>query len=265
MKSTHIGSLPYIKIDKVISFNRKLDLPTLSTLPNLSSNELMLNQFVLGIKKAKLKDYQIEVNAIDFVDDFELSFLCYQDFREEFSLQEVKFHLCGPITFLSSFIKKLTSNEVETLMDWYVERVRKIYLKIDQDFKKAYLCLDEPKLYLYSEYSHVLEKIITKLSGINLGIHFCCKVDLLSIDFSKFNFISFDLSLYSSEEIKSFSYSGTIIFGVIDYKGQIIKNFDLVPKDALISPSCGLGLCSLEEADRFLLNLENLTHLDHQI
>ena len=78
MKTTHIGSLPFLSTTEAIEFNRQLSLPCLPTLPLLSQDEWMLNQFLAGFMQ----------------EDHQLPFSCLEDFFNTYS-DKVKVQLCG--------------------------------------------------------------------------------------------------------------------------------------------------------------------------
>ncbi len=220
MKTTHIGSLPYLSIEEAIAFNEGLTLPALPTIPKLYDNEWMINQFSSGFMKS----------------DHELPFSCFNQFIERFK-GKIKVQVCGIQTLYNNSTKDF---EKDAFKHWYLLVVKRFLKRIPNEY---ILFFDEPDL---RDLDNSLWEIYREFE-VERGIHCCAKVDWKMLDLSYFPNISFDSSMIDIEDIELLRrIKKDLFFGNIDTRtgvktmltGQLKTDHDFE------SPACGLALTS---------------------
>ncbi len=221
MKTTHIGSLPFLTIEDAIDFNRGLSLPCLPTLPLMDQNEWMIAQFTSGLMKM----------------DHKLSFSCFEAFFSEFK-GRVKVQVCGIQTLFNNLPKTSTSIDIDDFINWYFKVVNSFVSIIPNDFV---LFFDEPDLRnlntkLWSTYSEF---------EAELGIHSCAKGDWTLLNLKAFKHISFDSKLITEKEIKFLRENGKTLYcgGINSKNGKVLY---LKSENDFLTPSCGLALTELD-------------------
>lgn len=246
-KSTHVGSLPFTNIKEAIEFNKKLDLPSLPTLPSISENEYMLQQIAGGIKNIKIENFKIVTNKLVLNDEFKIKFLALDDFISEFKNTTIKWQVVGPMTLLKSFAFQLSKKDQECLLSWYQKLILNFHLDLIKNFKQVYLILDEPlfDIKLRPELSASIKYF--KQMNIEVGLHCCAKLKPTDLNGFNLDMLSIDCSLYSSEELIEFRAAcNTIVAGMISSVTaesiKIPKGF--IRSNDFISPTCGLAFSS---------------------
>jgi methionine synthase II (cobalamin-independent) len=260
-KTTHIGSLPFIKVADAINFNKKFTLPVLSTLPNIDSSEFMIDQISRGITGASVINFKIVIDTLELDADFKLNFLMLKEFKKEFNQKIVKWQIIGPTTLIKSFKDPLSEANIKKLLSWYHSLIETFYKEHASVFGEMILILDEP---LFDpKFNPYLIQVIQSLknSNIQIGIHCCCKVnahDLLDIEL---DYLSIDCSFYSHDELILLnSVASHLISGVVDTSsGELIVSMgDVIKKSKYFSPTCGLAFSKIKVCHKALNNLFHL-------
>jgi len=233
MKTTHIGSLPFLELREAVDFNIGLSLPCVPTLPFFNESELMLNQFLDG-----------------FLDvEHEIQFLCLDLFLKKFKGKKIKIQFCGIQTLFNS---QKISQDKELIKSWYTNTIKKLLSTIPNE---VVIFFDEPDLrcldkQLWSAYKNFKE--------YSLGLHSCSSLNWKSLSLDEFEYISFDTHLLS-EESKSFlvGLDKILLWGSLNTIDGSLSVDSLVGcrRGDYLSPSCGLGLSSLETVETILAYL----------
>lgn len=149
IKTTHVGSLPFLNTKDADVFNSKFDLPVLYTLPALDKNQLMLEQVVGNVKEfdKSILSRTIEVFNLHSIQN-----------RSKF-----KYQMIGPVTL----IKALDIRDdviIEDILNWYLGQLKKLIGS--KESKRCYFFLDEPMLFSASEKHYAyLNHFISELRG----------------------------------------------------------------------------------------------------
>lgn len=260
-KTTHIGSLPFTKIEDAINFNKDFDLPVISTLPNIDPNEFMIEQIALGIANSKIEDFKIIINELDFIKDFEINFLILDKFIKEFKNKDIKWQLIGPITLIRSFKDPLSEFQIKKILNWYQSLINNFYNKHKEKFSNMIFILDEPLFdtKFKGELLYILKKI--KKTNGEIGIHCCSKLEINELKELKLDYLSIDCSLYSLDELLILKNVTTkLISGVVDTQlGDItFSDSKILNQSKYLSPTCGLALSEIHVCHKALNNLSHL-------
>jgi len=261
VKTTHIGSLPFLNIEDAINFNKEFDLPVLSTLPNMSSNEFMVNQLSIGISGSSLINFKINIDELEFAPDFKLHFLMLDQFKSEFKRRDIKWQIIGPITFIKSFEDSLSDSQVKKLLNWYQSVILNFYRDHKDSFKKILFILDEPlfDIKFKSELIYILD--LLKKTDMDIGIHCCSHLGACDLADIKLDYLSIDCSLYNQQELLSIKNIATnLISGVVDtVTGDICYPIsEIIKTSKYFSPTCGLAFSEIKVCHKALSNLSHL-------
>lgn len=261
MKTTHIGSLPFLNIDDAIAFNKKFDTPVLSTLPVLNKNEFMLDQLLGGIQGSDIVNYRIQLNAKYKLQKFKIPFILEDKFLRSFSVSTMKWQVVGFITFLKSIDIQLSLLQIEELRAWYLENVYAYHKFLKQYFEEVILFVDEPMfnnendLKEFIEYHQELKKNID-----TIYVHCCNYIGpLLLKEISDIN-ISLDCFLYKEVEIKLISDQISMVaLGVISAISleTIRQNLSTIDNCEYLTPSCGLAYSEIDNLVHISSKLRN--------
>ena len=260
-RTTHIGSLPFLCINEAIEFNKKLSLPALSTLPKINPAEFMLEQIAFGIVGARVLDYKICIDKLEFVKDFKLEFLMLKEFKKQFKDQSIKWQIIGPITLMKSFESPLESSQKELLLTWYHSLILEFYLDIKKYFNNILFILDEPLFDIHFKSTLLSTLKFLENTNMETGFHCCSKLKICDVDVINPDYLSIDCALYNEKELKIMSSKKTnLISGVVNtVTGEITCNISEILKDSrYLSPACGLAFSKIKVCHKALRNLCHL-------
>jgi methionine synthase II (cobalamin-independent) len=244
MKSFLIGSLPFKVTCEAIEFIKKIDIPTLCTLPQLDGHEFMLNHAFIGLKSFDYVRNRVHYKKVsDILSPFE--FYIEDEFFDTFK-GEYKWQIAGPVTM----IKTMEMHEYDDLLlEEYLDKIVMTQRKFNQINKSPnYLFLDEPMLGTSSELKDRLVKFIHNLkkckefSKTTFGMHSCSKLDF-DISEIPVELFALDYNLYSLDEWKNLqaSLEDRLVAIVADSNGQKL-NYTFM-NEKYKSTSCGQALC----------------------
>lgn len=263
MKSTHVGSLPFLSINQALDYTFKYDVPVLPTLPRFDDKQFIGADVVYMLDLGKFDDRRMLLN-----DDFhkstkELIPFWANDFFARFKgsgKDEFKYQSIGPISFYT-MAKKNKKVDFKVVYDLLMTKYSSLLkqLKNEGDFL---FVLDEPLLFEDFQNTYpALESFCEELKGIhsNLAIHCCGKLSIFQLNQCTTP-MSIDFNLYSEEEILQLK--NEIIPGVT-YLEEEPEYLKLIREGKIsakyITPSCGLAYKTLDEVDIILDNLIKLT------
>lgn len=232
MKTTGIGSLPFMSIHEAVEWSLKHDLSFLPELPKLSDQELMLSFFE-------------QINQGCF-----LKRLAQDQFRQRLikeSKKELKLQVPGPLT-CSFYLKQSTNySHFKNYLTSFIEEF--------QSFKTIYLQVDEPQTLENTDeewkaYQDFWINFSLEFSHVQIGVHSChAEIDprLLEIPW---RFYSLRQEQFLMD--KSFFSDKIIFWPLIKGMDQSLleraSNEFISSSGLYISPDCGLGANSPQEA-----------------
>ncbi len=221
INTTGIGSLPYKDIKEAVDFSFKFDIPFLPQLPNLGSQELMINQ---------TKDIG--------------NIACWELFLKELDKRKTKkckLQVAGPITLKST----------EGIL-------RNVNIMVKEVFKrceKMILFIDEPYYCGEKEKAIIINQMISEFHFpfLEIGVHSCNRIDFKNIDVLQVDYFSFDMQFGQKE----FDIKQKLCFGIskeftIDEKNHLTNS-----RDILLTPPCGLANYQHLEAQEMICFLND--------
>ena len=243
MKSFLIGSLPFKDKKIALDFIRKIDLPTLCTLPQLDETEFMLHHAFLG-----LKNFSYVRNRVHFKPRHEsikpFEFLLEKDFFNSFT-DEYKWQVTGPVSLIETMEMHEYDNQ---LLEEYLEKIILTQRKFNQlNPSKNFLFFDEPMLGTASELVAILVRFINRLKesgefdNTTFGMHSCSKLDF-DITQIPVDLFALDYTLYDSDEWNELQSKLTekLVAITADSNGEKL-NYPLM-SEQYQSTSCGQAL-----------------------
>lgn len=258
MKTTHIGSLPFLNIEQALEYTFQFDIPAIPTLPKLNKNQYLATDLIhlLGLQVEGDSTYKISKPLQESNEEIEPFFL--NEFLEKFKdsqKSEFKYQGLGPI----SFYKLLSNYQQVDFKDVYevlLDRYKKVILKLKPHGLSTFF-LDEPMLYEDFRGSvAALNRFVEELNveRVFSAVHCCGKLKPSEINQAQFP-MSLDFNLYSREERQRFN--NRIVPGVSFLGDARPDYFSEVQTNCYhrISPSCGLALKSLNEVEEICQNL----------
>lgn len=235
IQTTHVGSLPFLTLEKALDYTFRFDVPVLFTLPKLYEHQF-IHKEIFEISKHKRPYF-------------------YEEFKQkakEKGVKKIKYQLLGPVSFFAlNLNQKMEIDNFLNLHKMCVDLLQK-------DFELLYV-LDEPLLDRVNDESFAVlkslsESLIQK-DSLELAIHCCAK--LPSEMLGKFNFcpLNLDIALYDhfSLDKEMFIFPGINLNK--KHLDQEFKNNNIL---RYISPSCGLALNNVKELDTLFNRLDEI-------
>lgn len=203
MRTTHIGSLPFIDEQEALEFTFQFDLPVLFTLPNKNFQDRMDQEILF------LRDQLIPTH-----------WNLFRDGLESRGKKYFKYQLMGPVT-----ARKVLDLDLDVTF----------YQKILQPLEGLYLFhFDEPAMSSDGEYvesRRVLNQLKSCFPQVKMGFHLCQKIACTSMAMVDEPYNHLDGSLYTSQELSQLANIKMISLG-----GQWrVQGIDW------IAPACGLA------------------------
>jgi hypothetical protein len=234
MKLTHVGSLPFLDINKALDYTFLWDIPVLPSLPILDKNQF------LGEDIKTLLD----LNRLGLNSKKELEPFYFEPFIKELkarSMTRFKYQLIGPVTFYEMNKDKFEFNE---LVDFF-EIKYSCLLKNLQGYGELLFVLDEPLLDKNYDFyrSERGNSFIKKLeTSAEIFIHSCAQLELEKTQ-GYTHYLNIDLSLYDRNEkkLEEIQFPGSSKLGHAKY----------------LSPSCGLALKTEKQCFEILSRLKH--------
>lgn len=241
IRTSHIGSLPFMNTKDADHFNSFFDLPVLYTLPILDKNQFMLEQVVGEYKSytEQILQTNISVSNLESIKDF----------------NHFKYQMVGPITLIKS-LKLNNQKSIDDLLNWYLKELKDFFSK--DISKKCYFFLDEPMLFMATEEEYrLLNNFLSKLEYVfnRIGIHCCSEMKPEWLNFEFINGISIE-SKYINDLDPSLDFD--LFLGVLDTKtielDPIVK-FEEFKGNVYVTPHCGLAFTDIEKMGMVSKNL----------
>ncbi len=234
MKTTHIGSLPFTKLEQALDYTFSFDLPVLFTLPKNEDSFFMLEELCYLITgKNQIEKLQLNIQKIPFIDAF---------FKKSNGL--FKYQLCGPITFYESCLKGQGFLRKD-FYQFYQEGILKVVEGFGKELQNLVFFIDEPELTKADRESFLfLDALCLELKkefNIQVGLHSCATLNEDKISLEKFDYLNIDACINSEKLVTSVNSIG------IDLNTKVNKEFEL------ITPRCGLAL----KSDEYCYQIKN--------
>ncbi len=245
--TTHVGSLPFMDIEKALEYTFAFDIPVLFSLPKLDSAQFMLEE-----AKSILKEGSSNIRPPSNLNKFLLE-------KEKRQLTRFKYQLAGPWTLYHSEQPKVSFKQFSESL------IPKYSLLINELSKEGelFFALDEPLLAKatqsqLTELNHFIGEIAS-IANVRLILHSCAKLPLEAINSLEVEFINLDLSLYSREELASMQQlnapglkAGKL--GPIIEKELLTRIVDTM----LLTPACGLTFHDIYYVKEMLTSLKQV-------
>lgn len=268
-QSTGIGSLPPEDEKAVLDRAFAVDIPYFPNVPVLGENETMLGQGLAGFSEG----------AVDSSPG-----LLWRPYLERLAQDPrpwTKLQLVGPVT---------AAARRDDLEDWLLKRAEFLLGEVEKLGKKAIFFFDEPAL-LGRDPSPGLKRMVEVLRdrGVLVGIHCCAAGDFDPYLDWPLDFLSFDFSLASpwedAERLWVFRQrGGRLALGVVPTsltsawhpKKEVERcrsrlraalgaaDAEELLRESLLTPACGLGLRSPEEASAVFAALKEFKDEVHR-
>lgn len=224
MKTTHVGSLPYLKVEDALDYTFKFDIPCLFTLPKLDNNQFM-DKEIFSLRKRK-KPFFFD----EFVNE-----------AKRRKITKIKYQLMGPITFMQ------IGHHENMIIGEYQDLVVKMIKTLSSHFEVIF-SLDEPYLSHMSETKfNLLNEFKNEIdieTQSNTYIHCCAKLSDMQLSLLKDIPLNLDLSLYSLEDLGRLK----SVYPGVSLDSEMTQQRDrFVRKSSLVTPSCGLALNNVKE------------------
>lgn len=259
MKTTHVGSLPFLSINQALDYTFKFDVPVLPTLPKLDEKQFIGADIVHLLGLGRFSDGRMLLDNDFYKTSKELIPFWASDFFARFKgsgRSEFKYQSIGPISFYR-MAKKYKEIDFKAVYDLLMTKYSILLkqLKNEGDFL---FVLDEPMLFEdFNNTYPALESFCEELKSIhaNFAVHCCGKLKPHQLNQCS-PVMSIDFNLYSEQEILELKRE--IIPGVTFYDEKpaylhLLKDGNFSAK--YITPSCGLAYKTLDEVDMILENL----------
>lgn len=263
--TTHIGSLPFLDLDKTIEFNSRFDIPVLSTLPKLDSNEFMIDQVVFGMKNVEHSNFQLSINSQIKLEDFQFQFCLRDLFIKAFKNKTIKWQILGPVTLLKLFKTPLSSKTKNKILSWHSQNILNFHKELTTEFSKVIFFLDEPMLST-SDDMGLLNRFLDMLSLDNMGMHNCSELNICIINKLPSNLaLSFDMKLLNDELIDQLGRSKNPLYnGIIDTLDMSLLSATptFLQYAYAVTPSCGLALSDINKVLSVPEKLKTVTQGD---
>lgn len=259
MLTTHIGSLPFTSVDECIEFNKKFDLPVLSTLPLINNNEFMIEQVAHGISGAKVEQFKIYLPENLQLNEYRFPFVSLNAFVENFKSKTIKWQILGPVTFIQS-CSPIEESSIKILLQWHLDNILHFHNELKKKFKDAILFLDEP-LFQQTDSLNLLKDFCSSLKekDIQLGIHCCSHIEEGSLNEIKIDFLSYDSSLNKANDFNELTTKGVGLCPGIVSTIDISTYKDDLNNACFVAPSCGLAFTEVKMAQKVPIILSDMS------
>lgn len=255
MKTTLVGSLPFLSTTQAIDYTFEWDVPTLFTLPQKDRRQFMGHDlaYLMNIcedsSKKKLVLRRDYLKCTKKIEPFYLKE--FLEARDRVQNKELfKYQLIGPVTLYHMLDNKDEINFEDFskhLFDHYTDCIQKL-----SAYGKMIFSLDEPLLNINKDfYKTSLYKNFLKSISAEVYIH-CCSNILLADCQGFLDSLHLNHSLYNGQEGMPCFFIGLEMNDtnlpqlIVDFQKN--KN-----KVKLISPSCGLALESIQALENYLV------------
>lgn len=241
IRTSHIGSLPFMNTKDADHFNSYFDLPALYTLPIMDKKQFMLEQ-VIGEHRSysdQILETSLDVSNLESLKDF----------------NHFKYQMVGPITLIKS-LKLSDEKSIGDLLNWYLKELNDLLPK--DISKKCYFFLDEPMLFMATDEDYeLLNNFLSKLESVfnRIGIHCCSEMRPELLKFEYINGISIE-SKYINDLDLNLDFD--LFLGVLDTKtielDPIVK-LEEFKGNVYVTPHCGLAFTDNEKMAMVSRNL----------
>lgn len=225
VKTTHVGSLPFVDPEIALDFSLRFDIPALFTLPKADPKQYMGHDILSFTHN--WSQFDIDSN------------LPYEDLffkgLEKSKKQSFKCQLIGPVSFRKYFKPKEEINQIEEkLLNFYRIIISRLEKRGD-----LFFVLDEPGLENFEDILSLnlfIDQI--KSDDFEVGVH-CCgdieeeifgglKLGLKQLDWSKRDRIYFPQSI-------------SFLAGIANKMSTNWGKLKFESENIIISPACGLA------------------------
>lgn len=258
MKTTHIGSLPFLSLDQALDYSFQYDIPVIPTLPKLDKKQYIGHDLIhlLGLEVPGEATYKLSAPLTEAKAEIEPYFL--NEFLERFKAsrkEEFKYQNLGPVSFYK-LLSQYQDIDFKDVYEILLDRYKKLILKL-KPLGLTTFFLDEPMLYEDFRGSVMaLNRFVDELcvDKVFVAVHCCGKLKPYEINQAQFP-MSLDFNLYTDEERRRFN--NRIVPGVSFAGNETPAYFSEVKNNYYhrITPSCGLALKTLSEVEEIHRNL----------
>lgn len=257
IKTTHVGSLPFLDIKSALAYTFEWDIPALFTLPMKNKFEFLGNDLIasLGFEPTLNLPRDYFKSRQEIAPHHLVQFLTFGE--KIGKLESFKIQFPGPVT-LYSMLENQDEIKFHELSEFLLEKYLVSIANL-QKYGDILFVLDEPLLrnnILFYEKSATLLQL--KETGSDVFVHCCDKIDLAQLE-NSLGSMHLDIGLY--RDSPGFFELPLKFIGLNpawDWLPTMGGN-NFLFKDSLnlISPPCGLGLSKIQEVKGLPQLLQN--------